>query len=113
MKSKQILGLGAIVVLGYLALPKLLGSTPTDTRKSAEMVSTNATPGTFSPTSASEVVNAYLEVPLANDVLMEEYAMQGRGLGNYAKQSLLGDKYVAAMNANGMLGQYTAIYGGA
>ena len=39
--------------------------------------------------------------------------MQGRGLGNYANHSLLGDKYVAAMSVNGMLGQYTAIYGGA
>jgi len=39
--------------------------------------------------------------------------MQGRGLGNYAKHSLMGDKYVAAMNANGMLAPYQSIYGGA
>jgi len=109
VKAERILGLGAIAVIGYFVVPRLLGSTR---QMSAEVVSTDGAPGTFSPTDAAIVENAYLEVPLANDVLLEQYSMQGRGLGNYANHSLLGDKYVAAMSANGLLGQYTTIYGG-
>ena len=114
MDTRQILGLGIAAVAGYFLIPRIVGAISGAESQSAETVSPAASvPGTFSPEGAFEVANAYLEVPLANDRLMEEYSMQGRGLGNYANHSLLGDKYVAAMSANGMLAPYQSIYGGA
>lgn len=116
LDTRRLIGFGAVALVGYLVLPGLVdrfrGSTSVS---AAEVMTSSPTPalGSFSPQGASEVADAYLEVPLANDKLMEEYSMQGRGLGNYANHSLLGDKYVAAMRANGMLDQYNSIYGGA
>jgi len=112
--GRQILGFGIAALAGYLVIPRILSAVMPSQSRSADTISPGATvPGTFTPSGATQAVDAYLTRPLANDALMEEYSMQGRGLGNYAKHSLMGDKYVAAMNANGMLAPYQSIYGGA
>ncbi len=116
LDTKSLIGFGAVALVGYFALPKILGmfgQTSPDISKASEMtISTNGTPGTFSPTSAAIVDNAYLSVPLANDALMESYAMQGsRNPNGWTAQSLLGNKYVDAMQSSGMLDSYQGIYG--
>ena len=115
MDRNTLIGFGAVAIVGYFVIPRLagmFGQTP-DMSKSAEMtISTNGTPGTFSPTNAAIVDNAYLSVPLANDALMESYAMQGgRNPNGWTAQSLLGNKYVDAMQSSGLLDSYQGIYG--
>lgn len=116
LDTKSLIGFGAIALVGYFALPKILGmfgQTSPDMSKASEMtISTNGTPGTFSPTNAAIVDNAYLEVPIANDVLMENYSMQGsRNPNGWTATSLMGNKYVEAMKTSGMLDSYQGVYG--
>jgi len=117
MDRNTLIGFGAIAVVGYFVIPRLasmFGQTSPDVSKASEMtISTNGTPGTFSPTDAAIVDNAYLEVPLANDVLMENYSMQGsRNPNGWTATSLMGNKYVEAMKTSGMLDSYQGVYGG-
>ncbi len=114
MDRKTLLGFGAFAVVGYFVIPRLASMISGSKVASAESmtISTDGTPGTFSPTSAAIVDNAYLSVPLANDALMESYAMQGsRNPNGWTAQSLLGNKYVDAMQSSGMLDSYQGIYG--
>ena len=114
LDTKSLIGFGAIALVGYFALPKILGMFQSSTAMASEMtISTNGTPGTFSPTNAAIVNNAYIEVPLANDVLMENYSMQGsRNPNGWTATSLMGNKYVEAMKTSGMLDSYQGVYGG-
>ena len=107
MDRKLLIGIGGIAFLTYLALRR-------SNVFSAEVSTVSATPalGSFSPNDASIVENAYLEVPLANDALMESYAMQGsRDPSGWTPTSLVGNKYVEAMQSSGMLDSYQGIYG--
>jgi len=114
LDTKSLIGFGAIALVGYFALPKILGMFQSSTAMASEMtISTDGTPGTFSPTNAAIIDNAYLEVPLANDVLMENYSMQGsRNPNGWTATSLMGNKYVEAMKTSGMLDSYQGVYGG-
>lgn len=114
MDRKTLISFGAFAVVGYFVIPRLASMISGSKVASAESmtISTNGTPGTFSPADAAIVDNAYLEVPLANDVLMENYSMQGsRNPNGWTAQSLLGNKYVDAMQASGLLDSYQGIYG--
>ena len=108
MDRKLLIGIGGLALVTYLALRR------SKTVYSAEVNTISATPtmGAFSPNDASIVSNAYLEVPLANDALMESYSMQGsRNPNGWTPTSLVGNKYVEAMQSSGMLDSYQGIYG--
>ena len=114
MDRKTLLGFGAFAVVGYFVIPRLASMISGSKVASAESmtISTDGAPGTFSPTDAAIVDNAYLSVPLANDALMESYAMQGsRNPNGWTAQSLLGNKYVDAMQSSRLLDSYQGIYG--
>lgn len=108
MDRKTLIGIGGLALVAWFAIRR------TSVFASDTVTTVSETPalGAFSPSNAAIVDNAYLEVPLTNDRLMEQYAMQGsRNPNGWTPTSLMGSKYVEAMARSGALDSYQSIYG--